>query len=100
MLFKTLSERSSSRLALRGTRVSSLLLKQFSPKLETEATLGLLIKLIGGETDAGEPRPAWVDEGTREGDHTQVRSPSIPHFWHWLIGDHAILHLYTCVQAL
>jgi hypothetical protein len=52
MLFKALSERSASRLALRGTRVFSLLLKQLSPKLETEATLGLLIKLTGGETDA------------------------------------------------
>jgi hypothetical protein len=75
MLLKTLSECSASRLALRGTRVFPLLLKQFSPKLETEATLGLLIKLIGGETDAGEPRPAWVDEGARDGDHAQVRPP-------------------------
>ena len=38
-------------------------------------TLGLLIKLIGGEADAGEPRPAWVDEGARDGDHAQVRPP-------------------------
>ena len=58
MLLKTLSERSASLLALRDTRVFSLLLKQFSPKLETEDTLGLLIKLIGGETDASEPRLA------------------------------------------
>ncbi|KAI0268496.1 hypothetical protein BGY98DRAFT_336965 [Russula aff. rugulosa BPL654] len=55
MLLKTLSERSASLLALRDTRVFSL---QFSPKLETEDTLGLLIKLVGGETDASEPRLA------------------------------------------
>jgi hypothetical protein len=38
------------------------LLKQFSSKLETEAKviLTLLIKLIGDETDAGEPRPGWM----------------------------------------
>jgi Guanine nucleotide exchange factor in Golgi transport N-terminal len=38
------------------------LLKQFSSKLETEAEviLTLLIKLIGGETDAGELRPGWM----------------------------------------
>jgi hypothetical protein len=38
------------------------LLKQFSSKLETEAEviLTLLIKLAGGETDAGEPRPGWM----------------------------------------
>jgi hypothetical protein len=51
-------------LALHGTRVVFLLLrlKQFSSKLETEAEviLTLLIKLIGGETDAGEPRPVWM----------------------------------------
>jgi Guanine nucleotide exchange factor in Golgi transport N-terminal len=75
ILLMTLSKRSASRLALRGTRVFSLLLKQFSPKLETEATLGLPIKFVCGETDAGEPRPAWVDEGARDGDHTQVRPP-------------------------
>jgi hypothetical protein len=56
------SEHSAS---LRGTCAFSLLLK-----LETEVTLGLLIKLVGGETDAGEPRPAWVDEGAHVGDHT------------------------------
>ena len=55
MLLKTLSERSASLLALRDTHVFSL---QFSPKLETEDTLGLLIKLVGGETDASEPRLA------------------------------------------
>ena len=70
----TLSERSASRIALRGTRVFFPLAycKQFSPELETEAKaiLILLIKLIGGETDAGEPRPAWVDEGAHDGDHT------------------------------
>ena len=46
-------------------------------KLETEAEaiLTQLIKLIGGKTDTGEPRPAWVDEGARGGDHAQVRLP-------------------------
>jgi Guanine nucleotide exchange factor in Golgi transport N-terminal len=61
LLLKTLSERSAFPLALRGTRVVFLLLKQFS-RLETEAEviLTLLIKLIGGETDTGEPRPGWM----------------------------------------
>jgi len=38
------------------------LLKQFSSELETEAEviLTLLIKLISGETDTGEPRPGWM----------------------------------------
>ena len=62
MPLKTLSEHSAS---LRSTCAFSLLLK-----LEMEDTLGLLIKLVGGETDAGEPRPAWVDEGAHDGDHT------------------------------
>ena len=26
-------------------------------------------------TDAGKPRPAWVDEGARDGDHAQVSLP-------------------------
>ena len=62
LLLKTLSERSPFPLALRGTRVVFLLLKQFSAELETEAEvfLTLLIKLISGETEAGEPRPAWM----------------------------------------
>jgi hypothetical protein len=77
LLPKTLSECSTFRLALRGTRVFPLLLKQFSMKLETEAEaiLTQLIKLIGGKTDTGEPRPAWADEGARGGDHAQVRLP-------------------------
>ena len=86
---KTFSERSAIRLALRGTRVFSLLLKQFSPKLETEAEAILvqLIKLIGGKTDIGEPRPARVDEGARNGDLAQVRLPlylisgSLAYWW-------------------
>ncbi|KAF8500790.1 hypothetical protein F5888DRAFT_1676338 [Russula emetica] len=43
-------------------RVVFLLLKQFSSKLETEVDviLTLLIKLISGETDTGEPRPGWM----------------------------------------
>jgi hypothetical protein len=38
------------------------LLKQFTSKLETEAEVipTLLIKLIIGETDAGEPRTGWM----------------------------------------
>ena len=49
-------------LALHGTHVVFLLLKQFSSKLETEAEviLTLLIKLISGETDGGEPQPGWM----------------------------------------
>ena len=49
-------------LALRGTRVVFLLLKQFSSKLETEVEVILtpFIKLISGETDGGEPRPGWT----------------------------------------
>jgi hypothetical protein len=38
------------------------LLKQFSSELETEAKviLALLVQLISGETDAGEPWPGWM----------------------------------------
>jgi hypothetical protein len=45
-------------LALRRTRIV-FLLKQFSyePETEAEVILTLLIKLIGGETDAREPQP-------------------------------------------
>jgi Guanine nucleotide exchange factor in Golgi transport N-terminal len=49
--------------SLRGTHVASFpLLKQLSSELETEAEvfLTLLIKLISGETEAGEPRPGWM----------------------------------------
>jgi hypothetical protein len=83
LLLKMLSERSAFPLALRGTRIVFLLLKQFSPEVETEAEiiLTLLIKLISGETGAGEPL-AWVDEGARDGDHARVRLSSIPHLWH------------------
>ena len=58
LLLKTLSDRSAFPFALRGTRVVFLLPKQLSFELETEAEVifTLLIKLIGGETDAGEPR--------------------------------------------
>jgi hypothetical protein len=56
-----LSERSAFPLSLRGTRVVFLLLKRFSSKLETEAQVILtpLLRLIIGETDAGEPQPGW-----------------------------------------
>ena len=62
LLLRTLSERSPFPLSLRGTRVVFLLLKQFSSELETEAEvfLTLLVKLISGETEAGEPRPGWM----------------------------------------
>ena len=48
LLLKTLSERSAFPLALRGTRIVFVLLKQFSYKLETGANviLILLIKLL------------------------------------------------------
>ena len=62
LLFKTFSERSAFPLALRGTRVVFLFLKQFSSELETEAEviLRLLVELVIGETDAGEPRPGCM----------------------------------------
>ena len=71
-----------SRLPLRGIRV--VFLKQFSSKLETEAKviLTLLIKLVGGETDAGEPS-LYTSFLERR-----------------LTGDHAILYTYIYVQAL
>ena len=49
-------------LALRSTRIVFLLIEQQSSKLETqvEIILTLLIKLIGGVTDADEPRPGWI----------------------------------------
>ena len=62
LLLKTLAGRSAFPLAFRGPCVVFLLLKQFSSELEPEAEviLTLLIKLIGGETDAGGPRPGWM----------------------------------------
>jgi Guanine nucleotide exchange factor in Golgi transport N-terminal len=62
LLLKTLSEHSAFPLALRGTRIVLLLLKQFSFELKTEAEVipTLLIKVIIGETDAGESRPGWM----------------------------------------
>ena len=59
LLLKTLSKRSAFPLALHGTRVVSLLLKQFSSELETEAEVihTLLIRLIIYEIDADEPPP-------------------------------------------
>jgi hypothetical protein len=62
LLLKTLSEPSAFPLALRGTRIVFLLFEQVSSEVETEAevTITLLIKLISGETDAGEPRPGWM----------------------------------------
>ena len=50
-------------LALRSTRiVFFLLIEQQSSKLETQVDiiLTLLIKLIGGVTEADEPRPGWI----------------------------------------
>ena len=60
--FSNLSKCPAFPLALRSTRVVFLVLKQFSSKLETaaEVILMVLMKLISGETDAGEPRPGWM----------------------------------------
>jgi hypothetical protein len=65
LLLKTLSGRSAFPLSLCNTCVVILLLEQFSSELETEPEVifTLLIKLIGGETDACEPRLAWASEG-------------------------------------
>ncbi|SRR6266702_1670494 len=62
LLLKTLSERSTFPLTLRGTRVVFLLLKQFSSELSTEAEvfLMLLIKIVAGEVEAAEARPGWM----------------------------------------
>lgn len=53
LLLKALSDRPIFPLTLRCTRVVFLLLKQFSPELQTEAEvfLVLLIKIIGEEAD-------------------------------------------------
>ena len=59
-----------------------------------------LIKLIGGKADAGEPRPAWVDEGARWRSCTGKAPLYTSFLAHWLIDDHAILYPYICVQAL
>jgi hypothetical protein len=55
-------------LTLRGTRVVFLFLKQFFAELATEGEvfLPLLIKLVSGETEAGESRPSWI-RGDRDG---------------------------------
>jgi hypothetical protein len=39
-----------------------------------------------------------VDEGARDGDHTRVRLPSIPHFWHTglLVTTRFPIRIYTC----
>ncbi|KAF8267460.1 hypothetical protein EI94DRAFT_1730637 [Lactarius quietus] len=62
LLLKTLSERSTFPLTLRGTRVVFLLLKQFSSELSTESEvfLMLLIKIVAGEVEATEARPGWM----------------------------------------
>ncbi len=62
LLLKTLSERSTFPLTLRGTRVVFLLLKQFSAELSTEAEvfLMLLIKIVAGEVEGAEARPGWM----------------------------------------
>ena len=80
LLSKTRSERSAYQPPIRDTHVVFLLFKQFSSQLEMEAELipTVLTKLVNGEADAGELGPV----GARDGDHEQVRVPSIPHFWH------------------
>src|ERR1700755_1336357 len=59
LLLKTLSELSVFPFSLPGARVVALLFQQFSsePRTEGEVILTLLIKLVSGEADAGEPRP-------------------------------------------
>jgi hypothetical protein len=62
LLLKTLSEWSAFPLALRGTCIVFLLLKQVSYELETEGevNLTLLTKLISGETGTGDTQPGWM----------------------------------------
>ena len=69
LLLRTLSDRSAFPLALRSTHIVFHSLKQISPEFETEATVirTILIKLITGETDAGEPRSGWMR--VRDGDY-------------------------------
>jgi hypothetical protein len=63
LLLRTLSDRSAFPLALRRAHIVLHSLKQISSELETEAT----VKLITGETDAGEPRAGWMR--VRDGDY-------------------------------
>jgi hypothetical protein len=58
------------------------LLKQFSSELEMEAEviLALLIKLISGETNLGEPRPGWMRVLAMEIMRGKV--PLCSSFWH------------------
>jgi hypothetical protein len=101
LLLKPLSERSGFPFALRGTRVVFLSLEQLSSELETEAKviLTLLIKLIGGKTDAGGPRPGWMRVLGME--IMRGKAPLYTSFLaHWLTGEHAILYMYIYMQAL
>jgi hypothetical protein len=43
--------------------------------MEAEVFLTLFIKLVGGETEAGEHRPGWMR--VLDGDHARVRYLSI-----------------------
>ena len=85
LLLKTHSERSAFPLALRGTRVVPLLLKQFSSELETEAEVipTPLINLIHEETDARhfEPRRSygWVHLGSTYTTGSPGRRLTPPH---------------------
>ncbi len=58
LVLKTLFERSTFPLTLRGTRVVFLLLKQFSAELSMEAEVFLmfLIKIVASEVGAAEAR--------------------------------------------
>ena len=91
-LFPCSSKRSPSStfpLARCVTCVVFLLLRQLSSKFETEAKviLTLLIKLICGKTEAGEPRLVWMRVLVME----SIRRYSSPvYFGNWLTGDHGI----------
>ena len=78
-----------------------LLLKQLSSELETEAevTLTPLIKLISGETDAGETRPGWMrcPRWRSCAGKPPLYTPFLPHSF---TNDHAVLYTIIYVQAL
>jgi hypothetical protein len=76
-----------------GTRVVFLLLKQFSSELEAEAEviLTLLIKLISGETDAGEPQPGWMRAPAMELRYVPLYTSFLAHRL-----THSSICIYVC----
>jgi len=64
LVLKTLFERSTFPLTLRGTRIVFLLLKQIPAELSMEAEVFLmlliLIKIVASEVGAAEARPGWM----------------------------------------